>query len=853
MFRRRLAALMGMSILATAALTAQMARLTVVQGAENRKKAEDKLLTREWTPPGGAGRGRILDRKGRILAQDRPSLDVQAEYGVLSGPNGEPPPWVMHKAAVMARRHNAELWKASGEEERARIMDPYIAVYKDHLDRMWAEVARRTGLGEDRVRKAGDEIVHRIALKEEHIYATRLTKEMTARLARGEEISADVEDDVKDRLKRPIAEEQTSHILLPNITDDAGFALMRMCAEKVDLPIPDGHGGMTTDKNVARMPGLAVVPSGDRDYPLDRITVDVDLSTLPEPVRGTGKKSITVDGVAYHVIGRMKDQAQKEDNDRRRVRAFGGKLPGHENEPDVPPDAAFAERVLTHPRDINEAEDRGRYFDEDAAGLTGVEASQEDTLRGLRGLRMQQLETSETTTVPPERGRDVQLTLDAMLQARVQAAMSPQLGLAISQPWHGSENPTVPVGTPLNGAAVVLEVDTGDILALVSTPSISREELRDHPEKIFDDPVNREADVPWIDRAIGRPYPPGSIAKAVILNAAVKLGKHSLDSHIECNGHLFPDKPNMFRCWIYKSHGGYTHTQQLGHALSAPEALMVSCNIFFFTVGQRLGPAGAVQAYRMFGLGEPLDLGIDPNGEFEGFLGSHLVGGQERPSPASAPGTVSQQDAIQMGIGQGPVSWTPLHAADAYCTLARGGVRIKPHVINEPTSPQTQDLELDHRALKEAMQGLWMSINEDQGTGNHLAGPEGRRWPHFHFNDLTIWGKTGTATAPTLVIHDTIEDPHHKGEKIPNPLWDKATEAGPIAEASKNPEFKLKAGTRALRWGDHSWFVVLVGPKTENRPKYAIAVMMEYAGSGGKVSGPIVNQIILALKAEGYL
>jgi cell division protein FtsI/penicillin-binding protein 2 len=74
-----------------------------------------------------------------------------------------------------------------------------------------------------------------------------------------------------------------------------------------------------------------------------------------------------------------------------------------------------------------------------------------------------------------------------------------------------------------------------------------------------------------------------------------------------------------------------------------------------------------------------------------------------------------------------------------------------------------------------------------------------------------------------------------------------------IAEASKDPTFSLPAGTRALRWGDHSWFVVLVGTKAENRPRYAIAVMMEYSGSGGKVSGPIVNQIIHALIAEGYL
>jgi penicillin-binding protein 2 len=93
-----------------------------------------------------------------------------------------------------------------------------------------------------------------------------------------------------------------------------------------------------------------------------------------------------------------------------------------------------------------------------------------------------------------------------------------------------------------------------------------------------------------------------------------------------------------------------------------------------------------------------------------------------------------------------------------------------------------------------------------------------------------VWGKTGTAEAPTITVkHD-------------DPLY---------AWALDDPA--LPEGTRLLRKGDHSWFVVMVGRKGENRPRFVISVVMEYAGSGGKVSGPIVNQIIHALIAEGYL
>src|SRR6185369_15610225 len=122
-------------------------------------------------------------------------------------------------------------------------------------------------------------------------------------------------------------------------------------------------------------------------YPCDSMRVEVDTSTLPAPVKaqiGEGPKSITVDGVAYHVLGRMKEEAQKEDNKRRQVRLKGEKAKGTDHYV-TPPDTAFAQRVLT-PADLGDRDDRGRYFDDDTAGQSGIEFSQEDTLRGLRGL-----------------------------------------------------------------------------------------------------------------------------------------------------------------------------------------------------------------------------------------------------------------------------------------------------------------------------------------------------------------------------------------------------------------------------------------------------------------------------------
>jgi cell division protein FtsI/penicillin-binding protein 2 len=164
------------------------------------------------------------------------------------------------------------------------------------------------------------------------------------------------------------------------------------------------------------------------------------------------------------------------------------------------------------------------------------------------------------------------------------------------------------------------------------------------------------------------------------------------------------------------------------------------------------------------------------------------------------------------------VAWTPLHAADAYATLARGGLRMKPR-IDADLPVDARDLRLDPSAVQEAMRGLERSTNDmTSGTGARLTF-DGQKDPIFNAPGVDVWGKTGTADAPALLVDLDGDGP---GDPV------------------------------IVRDGDHSWFVVLAGPKG-GRPKYAIAVMMEYGGSGGRVSGPITNQIVHALVAEGYL
>jgi cell division protein FtsI/penicillin-binding protein 2 len=153
---------------------------------------------------------------------------------------------------------------------------------------------------------------------------------------------------------------------------------------------------------------------------------------------------------------------------------------------------------------------------------------------------------------------------------------------------------------------------------------------------------------------------------------------------------------------------------------------------------------------------------------------------------------------------------------------------------------QPRDLELPTWALAEAYLGLEASVSGKRGTGNgiQVEPAPGPKESFFNAPNVVVWGKTGTATAPDLKVKEAVNE----------------------VDGEDGNEVGGRRGetARVVRSGDHSWFVVLAGPKVGGagsgvKMKYAIAVVMDYAGSGGKVSGPICNQIIHALIAEGYL
>ncbi len=743
MFHRRLALLMVFFLLGGSVLLARVARLTVIDGADLLAEAERRLVSERWIE---TTRGRILDRKGRVLAMDRPAFDVAVDYEVITGE------WALQQAARAARRAHADEWLELSPFERDALIEAELAPFQNELEQMWTEFARVAGVDREELERRKNSIIADVNRMAVSIWERR-------RLARQEELSRERETIVDVELAdvaRPIREQREAHVLLHGVDDVVAFDFRKLA---------EAH------------PGLSITDGVSRVYPHETMDTIVDLSTFPAHLRSPQIRAVTVRGVATEVIGWTRNRVFEEDIERRE-QATG----------------------------IDPTDDLGRYLPGDAVGSFGLEKLLEVSLRGARGRSIRRLDTGVMERINPIAGRDAQIAFDVELQANIQAILDPALGLTVVQDWHG--NPPERLGQQLAAGVAVVDVATGDTLALASTPGFTRADLQTESDRIFGNQVL----APAINRAFARPYEPGSIVKPLTLVTAVSAGVHSLDTRIACHGHLLPNRKDIYRCWIYRDkYGLTTHSQQLGGPLDGSEAIARSCNIYFYTLGRETGPVRMANMYEQLAVGRGFRHGLELGQD--GFIG-RLDG-----TPLEA------TDAIFLAMGQGPVSWTPLHAANAYATLARRGEYLEPALVTTPISPRsTTDFGWNQEAVRIALEGLWRGVNEDGGTGHHLN-LDGRRERIFNASGVRIAGKTGTAQAA--------------------PIFQDADGDGEIDRDANGDLIRLRSG-------DHSWTAVLVGPEG-GEYTHAIAVVVEYGGSGSRVAGPIANQVVHALQRFDYL
>jgi penicillin-binding protein 2 len=761
MFHRRLLLIAGSMVGVVMLLGTQLSRLTLVQGAEHRARAEARLERRSLLP---TYRGTIYDRQGRALAVDRPGYAIAVRFDVITGT------WELARARLQARRAiGGTDWAKMTAEERAAAARERLPEWQARSARLWAALMEHGGIDRDELEERRQKIQEDVE---------DLALDIRKKRARAEalRLGEDPETHVLEATFGPIVEQTIAHVILPSVDDPVAFEFRALALE-----LPD----MIEVQNARR-----------REYPWASADVRIDRRHLPRRLAAREPLSVEVHGVADHILGRMRD-VQAADVARRPY-----------SRPDGTPDLGGYRPVG------------------DVAGARGLERAFEDYLRGSRGSKRRRVDTNEEERIPFERGGDLHLTLDIRLQARVQALLTDEIGLTTVQPYHKStaapDPGGLPPGWPLNSSAVVIEVATGEILAMVSMPTRA---MGAYVAQL--DGIRETIDTPWVNRPAEGIYPPGSIIKPLVLVSAVDEGVVGLDEAIECTGHFFPGVTTHARCWIYREYWDFT----THGPLLAPEAIGRSCNIYFYTIADRMGMQVLTERLRAFGLGAPLDVGLlhetrDEPGDDPrrvGENGGYLLSDEQI---AAIPIAERRFDTIGMGIGQGrAVTWTPLQAANAYAMLARGGViRDATLIASGPERPARRGggLDLDRVAVDAALEGLRKSVTPG-GTGHHITYGQNDTEPIFNVEGVTVWGKTGTAQAPPLRAHDT------------------------------NGDRKITSDDDGITDLDHAWFVGLVGPNDTKRPMYAIAVLVEYGGSGGRVAGPIANQIIRALQEEGYL
>ncbi|MDO8730264.1 MAG: penicillin-binding protein 2 [Candidatus Omnitrophota bacterium] len=353
---------------------------------------------------------------------------------------------------------------------------------------------------------------------------------------------------------------------------------------------------------------------------------------------------------------------------------------------------------LIAPEELTKLKTYG-YTVRDRVGKDGLEQQYDALLRGKDGglhleVNAQGKLVQQLGFLQPQSGRGIKVSIDARLQEAAYRLMQ------------GGE-----------GAALVMDCKTGELLCLVSSPAFDPNAFMDPARQAQIRSMLRDPERPMFNRATRAAVPPGSTFKAAVAYEALKRGKISPETSFDCRGGLYPGRP-VFRCWEEQGHGPQTVLEGLQH----------SCNVFFYNTGRRLGVAGIAEVSRLFGLGKKT--GIDLPREAVGLV-PDAEWMRRRMKLEWQEG-----DTLSLALGQSALQTTPLQMGLLFSAIASGGWVPTPHLLLDPPSRIRKgiQLRLNASALATVKEGLERVVNTDTGTGRLARLPNTR-----------VAAKTGTA------------------------------------------------------------------------------------------------------------
>jgi penicillin-binding protein 2 len=423
-----------------------------------------------------------------------------------------------------------------------------------------------------------------------------------------------------------------------------------------------------------------------------------------------------------------------------------------------------------NPKELSSPASEG-YKSGDMIGKMGLEKLREKDLRGEKGRHYMEVnalgfEQRNLKGLEPLPGNDVQLTIDVDLQQAAEELM---------------------MKDDKSGAVVAIEVNTGRLLMLASSPVLELDKFLGgisvkNWKEMLENPHH-----PLINKIVQGQYPPASTYKIVTATAGLAEGVITPDSSVYCPGYYrFGNR--TYRCWKKTGHG----------AVNLKRAMSESCDVYFYQVGQRLGVNRIAGYATRLGLGKKT--GVEMEHEKSGLVPTSDWK-MKRYKRAWQEG-----ETLSIAIGQGFNLVTPLQLALMTATVANGGTLYKPGMIETVKDPDGHIIEQFHPTvldrfddqgsnLKIIKEGLIEAVNGRRGTARRAK-----------MENITVAGKTGTAQVVRLKQYK-----HLKEEDIP------------------------------YKYRDHAWFTCFAPAE---RPEIAVTVLVEHGLHGGSVAAPIAKAVL---------
>ncbi len=436
--------------------------------------------------------------------------------------------------------------------------------------------------------------------------------------------------------------------------------------------------------------------------------------------------------------------------------------------------------VLGYVGTVSEAEIDDDEEDDDAdmlraqgfrVGKNGIEKAYDTPLRGEAGDVEMEVNAhgrvvQELSHRAPLAGTELTLALDIGLQQFVQQRLAAEEG----------------------GAAVVLDIRNGEILALASQPSFDPNLFTFGIGQEDWAQLNTDMHAPLLNKVVGGVYAPGSTFKPIAALAALDSGLVNPEDRTFCPGY-YEFGSHTFHCWKHGGHG----------SVNMVEAIAGSCDTYFYDLGHKIGIDRIQAMAQRFGLGTKT--GIDLPHERSGLVPSRSW------KQATKHQAWQQGETLIAAIGQGYMLASPLQLAVAAARIANGGRAITPHLAKkiggkEAVTTEGPLMGLDPRHLDIVRQGMADVINAPTGTAYAAR---------ILQEGMEMAGKTGTAQ-----VRHISEAEHEDG-------------------VTKNENLPWKERDHALFMG--------YAPRAE--PRYAISVIVEHGGSGAHIAVPIARDILL--------